>query len=53
MPTVEEHLQSLVGGEVARLLVQLALARAELDAARERLRLLEGERAAARDGVAP
>jgi hypothetical protein len=51
MPTAEEHIHTIVGGTVAHLMVQLALTRAELDAARERLRLLEAERA--RDGVTP
>jgi hypothetical protein len=51
MPTGQEHLQEIVGGLVSQLLVQLAMARAELDAARERVRMLEAERA--RDGVTP
>jgi hypothetical protein len=45
MPTAEEHMHTIVGGTVAQLMVQLALTRAELDAARERVRGLESERA--------
>jgi len=45
MPTVDEHVQQILG----HLLMQNAILRAELDAARERIRTLEAQNA--RDGV--
>jgi hypothetical protein len=50
MASRDEHHRDIVGTLLAQLIDQVALLRAELDATRERVRILEAERV--RDGAA-